>query len=257
MNVYAMHRREILLSLAGFLSTFILMLFIGLAGPNVVKLDLLKASEIFEKDQITNISVQQSLLVSGPFIVNVPEMSSFSNRICLWITFFIKGDPDTGAFQKQFTITINIRGKINGNNSGEAILIDSDAGRHHHLNCNGNLCEPIQVMHLEYLKYSNYEIEMKFKDLEHFNSKNPITDIDFTFQSINPSFTSLTIWFRFIFLVLTFIITVCLSPFFSTKLILINNFSFDQLLNSVGLLIPCFDIISLIGPWNKNGQLIC
>lgn len=211
MNAYALHKREIFLSLAGFLSGFILMLFIGLAGPSVVKLNILKASQIFEKDRITNATVQHNLLISGPFVVNVPEVSSFSNRICLWITFFIKGDPDTGAFQKQFTVIVNIRGKVN--NKTEEILVAGDEGtrRFHHLNCNGNSCEPIQVVHLEYLRYSNYEIEIRFKDLEHFNSKNPMTDIDFTFQSVNPSFTSLTIWFRFIFLVLTFIITVSSS----------------------------------------------
>ncbi|XP_053201967.1 transmembrane protein 181-like [Panonychus citri] len=228
MNIYAIHKREILLSLAGFLSCFILLLFIGLAGPNVTKLDTLKASQIFEKDKV-NKTVQQNLLVSGPFRISVPEMSTYSGYICLWITFYIKGEPDSGAFQKRFTITINIEGKstINNNNHHRkdtgsmgfggtndtlpmvnTILeesFDSGGGRYHHLDCNGNSCDPIQALHLEYLEYSDYTITIRFADLEHFNKKNPITDIHFTFQSINPSFTSLTIWFRFIFLVIAFI----------------------------------------------------
>uniref|UniRef100_T1KD39 Uncharacterized protein n=1 Tax=Tetranychus urticae TaxID=32264 RepID=T1KD39_TETUR len=210
MNIYAIHKREILLSLAGFLSGFILLLFIGLAGPNVTKLDTLKASQIFEKDKITNKTVQQNLLVSGPFKITVPEMSTYSGYICLWITFYIKGEPDSGAFQRRFTIAINIEGKRSNNETSNPILeesFDTDGGHYHHLDCNGNSCEPIQALHLEYLEYSDYSIEIRFADLEHFNQKNPITDIHFTFQSINPSFTSLTIWFRFIFLVIAFIIS--------------------------------------------------
>lgn len=211
MNIYAIHKREILLSLAGFLSGFILLLFIGLAGPNVTKLDTLKASQIFEKDKIINKTVQQNLLVSGPFKITVPEMSTYSGYICLWITFYIKGEPDSGAFQRRFTIAINIEGKRSNNETSNPILeesFDTDGGHYHHLDCNGNSCEPIQALHLEYLEYSDYSIEIRFADLEHFNQKNPITDIHFTFQSINPSFTSLTIWFRFIFLVIAFIISV-------------------------------------------------
>lgn len=220
MNIYALHKREILLSLAGFLSTFILLLFIGLAGPSAIKLDVLEASRIFEKNSISNVTVQKSLLISGPFKVKVPEMSSFSDRLCLWITFFIKGERDSGAFQKQFTITINIRGKVD-NETSEVLhnpspfVSSRGVSRHHHLNCIENSCEPIQALHLEYIDYTNYEIEIRFSELEHFNQKNPITDIQFTFQSVNPSFTSLTIWFRFIFLVITFSISVSDSTFSS------------------------------------------
>ena len=211
MNLYVMHKREVLLTLIGFLSGFILFVFIGLAGPNTTKLDKLTAIGIFKKDEINNTSVQQNLLTSGPFLFTIPRISSYSAHLCLWITFFIEGNEDSVSFQKRFLIAIKIKGIAN--NQTFSILeenFEQNKAQFHHLICDENRCEPIKALHLENFEYSKYEIEIRFDNLQHFNSKNHITNIHFTFQYINPFFTTLTIWFRFIFLMITFIVTVSL-----------------------------------------------
>lgn len=81
-------------------------------------------------------------------------------------------------------------------------------GRLHHLYCSVKRCDPVQVLHLEFLEYSSYEFEIVFKDLDSVQRKYDISDIKFTFQSINTAFTTLTIWFRFVFLAVAFVITV-------------------------------------------------
>jgi len=111
-----------------------------------------------------------------------------------------------------FIVALNIRG-IEDEKTGKAVRILNEnlelgGGRLHHLYCSVKRCDPIQTFHLEFLEYQSYEFEVTFKELESVHAKYVISDIKFTFQSINTSFTTLTIWFRFVFLVVSFLITV-------------------------------------------------
>ena len=111
-----------------------------------------------------------------------------------------------------FIVALNIMG-IEDEKTGKSVRILNEnlelgGGRLHHLYCSVKRCDPIQTFHLEFLEYQSYEFEVTFKDLESVHEKYVISDIKFTFQSINTSFTTLTIWFRFVFLVVSFLITV-------------------------------------------------
>ena len=213
MHLYGMHKREIFLALAGFLSTFVLLLFIGLAGPNVTKLDVIKASDIFKNDNI-NSSVANRLLSNGPFLVYTPAMSTYSQHLCLYATFYLKNEESSETFNKEFIVALKIEGTDTSGKSGKGVIILDEelslgGGRTHHLYCSDKRCDPIQVFHLEFLEYQTYGFEVSFKGLESIHEKYAITDIRFTFQSINSSFTTLTIWFRFLFLAGAFAFTVC------------------------------------------------
>lgn len=211
MHIYAMHKREILLTLAGFLSTFILLLFIGLAGPNVTKLDVTQASEIFKANNI-NSSISSNLLFKGPFVLITPSMSTYSQHLCLYVTFFLKNEESTETFHKDFTVALKIKGIVDEKGSKSLTILSEDiklgGGRTHHLYCSVRRCDPIQTFHLEFLEFQSYEFYVTFDGLESVHEKYIIGDIRFTFQSINTSFTTLCIWFRFVFLVVSFIITV-------------------------------------------------
>lgn len=211
MHLYAMHKREILLTLAGYLSTFILLLFIGLAGPNVTKLDVTQASEIFKSNNI-NASVGSNILFKGPFVLITPSMSTYSQHLCLYITFYLKNEEASETFHKDFIVALKIKGIEDEKKSKSIDILSEDlelsGGRVHHLYCSIKRCDPIQTLHLEFLEYSSYEFEVTFKGLESVHEKYIIGDIRFTFQSINTSFTTLTIWFRFVFLAVAFVITV-------------------------------------------------
>lgn len=209
MHLYGMHKREIFLALAGFLSTFVLLLFIGLAGPNVTKLDIDKASDIFKKNNI-NSSLATNLLSKGPFKLFTPTMSTYSQHLCLYITFYLRNEESSETFNKEFIVALKMEG-IKFEGKGVIILdeeLDLGGGRSHHLFCSDKRCDPIQVFHLEFLEYQSYGFTVSFKGLESIHEKYEITDIRFTFQSINSSFTTLTIWFRFLFLAGAFTFTV-------------------------------------------------
>lgn len=211
MHLYAMHKREILLALAGFLSTFILLLFIGLAGPNVTKLDVTQASEIFKNNQI-NSTAGSELLFKGPFVLITPSMSTYSQHLCLYVTFYLKNEEASETFHKDFVVALKIKGIEDEKTSKSVEILNEDlelgGGRLHHLYCSVKRCDPVQTFHLEFLEYQSYQFEVTFRELESVHAKYVISDIRFTFQSINTSFTNLSIWFRFLFLAVAFLIMV-------------------------------------------------
>lgn len=216
MHLYVMHKREVLVTLAAFVCSFILLLFIGLAGPNVTKLDAAKASDIFRTDGINETTASQ-LLQRGPFSIFTPAMSTYSQHLSLYVTFFLKNEEAAETFNTEFVIALRIEGITDTSHSDKVrteILnedISMDGGRVHHLFCSVRKCNPIQVFHLEFLEYQHYNFEVTFRKLESVHKKYGIEDIRFSFQSINSSFTTLTIWFKFVFLVSAFTVTVSRS----------------------------------------------
>ena len=200
MYLYVMHKREILLSLLALLSTYILLLFIGFAGPNVYKTNKITATQIFTESQINSSYVSQ-LMSSGPFVVTTPSLNTYSQQLCLYLTFHLKNEEASEAFHKEIGVDIQLDGVDNSNNN---ISIISNGRLSYQIYCGGRECEPIQVLHLTYIAYNNYRVRITFERLESVNTKYVIEDIIFTFRSINSSFTTLSIWFRFFFLLISF-----------------------------------------------------
>ena len=225
MHIYVMHKREVLLSLAGFICSFILLLFIGLAGPNVTKLQTTKATEM----TTTNGTSPTDLLTTGPFTMIIDSLTTYSQHLYLYIRFYLKNEEVSETFNKHFIIALKINGILSEtvssvirNQSLQAIspqtgvtILNEDinlgGGRIHTLICTGSKCNSIQVFHLEFLEYSSYAFEVNFKELDSVQTKYGISDIKFTFQSTNTSFTTLTIWFRIVFLTTAFFVTVSMS----------------------------------------------
>lgn len=125
----------------------------------------------------------------------------------------MKEEDETEAFHKQFYVSLRIT--ATSDSKEEEILNENQLnldhkqkfGRVHKLVCVSKKCNPVEILHLEYLQYSTYSIYIRFQDLHTINEKYHMKDILFTFQSINSSFTTLTIWFRFFFLVSSFLCT--------------------------------------------------
>ncbi|KAJ6225130.1 hypothetical protein RDWZM_003675 [Blomia tropicalis] len=199
MYVYIMHKREVLLSLMTLLSSYILLLFIGLAGPNVDKVNSIKAQQIFSDSNINKTFIPQ-LLQSGPFILTTASLTSYSQQLSLYISFSLKNEESSEAFHKEFVINV----KLEGIDKDDRNITVANGNLTSSLYCGGRQCEPIRVLRLSYIEYKHYRMNVTFYRLESVNEKYVIDDILFEFRSINDSFTNLSIWVRFIFLLITF-----------------------------------------------------
>uniref|UniRef100_A0A7N6C2P6 Transmembrane protein 181 n=1 Tax=Anabas testudineus TaxID=64144 RepID=A0A7N6C2P6_ANATE len=65
-------------------------------------------------------------------------------------------------------------------------------------------CDEIIVLHLGYLNYTQYQVEVRFNDLENITHE---IKVKFVWKTYNPTFSQVEIWFRFVFVVLTFMVT--------------------------------------------------
>lgn len=109
MYVYVMHKREVLLSLLSLFSVYILLLFIGLAGPNVDKVNTVTAQDIFTESNI-NPNYTSQLLSSGPFILTTPMLTPYAQQLSLHVTFSLKNEESSEAFHKDFDMNIQLDG---------------------------------------------------------------------------------------------------------------------------------------------------
>ncbi|KAH9421443.1 hypothetical protein DERP_010580 [Dermatophagoides pteronyssinus] len=201
MYVYVMHKREVLLSLSALLSAYILLLFIGLAGPNVDKINSVMAKEMIAESNIQENYTAQ-LLSYGPFMMITPALSTYSQQLSLHLTFSLKNEESSEAFHKEFDIMIDLDGVSSTNNK----TLLSRGRLKSSLYCGGRKCEPIRVIRLIEIQYQHYRINLTFDRLQSVNEKYTIDDILFEFRSVNISFTTLSIWFRFFFLMVTFMV---------------------------------------------------
>uniref|UniRef100_A0A4W4END0 Transmembrane protein 181 n=1 Tax=Electrophorus electricus TaxID=8005 RepID=A0A4W4END0_ELEEL len=67
------------------------------------------------------------------------------------------------------------------------------------------LCDEIIIVHLGYLNYTQYKINVTLKDLEGISQN--IQNVTFVVKTYNPTFSQVEIWFRFVFVVITFTVT--------------------------------------------------
>lgn len=126
-------------------------------------------------------------------------------------------------FDTSFEVNVIIKGL----DESKLVILDEHSfkNRTRHLKCKGNVCEDFTIMHLAWLEYSHYQINVNFFGLNHkrynINKLNFYVRLGYYFfmlltfnyflpyqiKTFNPAYTSLEISFRFIFLFFAFIVT--------------------------------------------------
>ncbi|GAB6032821.1 hypothetical protein CHUAL_012023 [Chamberlinius hualienensis] len=203
MRLYTMHKREFFLVFIVFLACFWLFIFIGLAGP-AVTVTVTKYALNLE------FPVNKSQLLTGPLIIQTPTLSTYSQQ--LWITAkILKESNDVETIQMKFYVALTIQGVVDEQNRFPVLTGQNLHNRTRELTCREQVCSEFTVLHLGFLDFSRYIISIQFYGLEPLEQKYPIKDIVFYFRSYNPAFTQIEIWFRFIFVLLTFIVTCWFS----------------------------------------------
>ncbi|XP_039386969.1 transmembrane protein 181 isoform X1 [Mauremys reevesii] len=187
MRLYTLSKRHFVLVFVVFFICFGLTVFIGIAGPSVI--------------ESTAVTATLNNLKMRPFKLNSKPLSTYNQQ--LWLTCMIQLDqPDESSFKTNVTMTVKIRGV---EENGSSSFINKQVyNRTRMLNC-AQKCAEIIVVHLGYLTYTQYEVIVGFEDLNKLMY--PIKNVNFTWKTYNPSFSQVEIWFRFVFVVLTFMVT--------------------------------------------------
>uniref|UniRef100_A0A7M4FJY3 Transmembrane protein 181 n=1 Tax=Crocodylus porosus TaxID=8502 RepID=A0A7M4FJY3_CROPO len=181
MRLYTLSKRHFVLVFVVFFICFGLTIFIGIAGKVFFFFNLF------------------SQLKSYP--LNSQPLSTYNQQ--LWLTCVVELDP---PYESRFKINITLSIKIHGVTKDASTRYKNNQvhNRTRQLSC-ARKCDEIIVAHLGYLNYTQYNILVSFGGLEKLIF--PILSINFTWKTYNPYFSQVEIWFRFVFVVLTFVVT--------------------------------------------------
>ncbi|KAM8791860.1 transmembrane protein 181 [Rhynchonycteris naso] len=185
MRLYTLSKRHFVLVFVVFFVCFGLTVLVGIKGPKVIQ-----TSE-------ANFSLNNSNKLK-PIKVYSNPLSTYNQQ--LWLTCVIElNQSKETSIQTSFPMTVKVDGV--GKDGTIMFIHNKVHNRTRTLTCAGKCAEMI-VAHLGYLNYTQYAVIVGFERL-----KLPIKEVIFTWKTYNPTFSKLEIWFRFVFVVLTFIVT--------------------------------------------------
>ncbi|OXB57727.1 hypothetical protein ASZ78_014853 [Callipepla squamata] len=188
MRLYTLSKRHFVLVFVVFFVCFGLTVFIGIAGPNVIETSVARTD--------LNNSVKLK-----PFNLSSPPLSTYNQQ--LWLTCVVELDQHDVSLKKNVTMTVKVLGVVK---DGSTPYVNNQVHNRTRLLSCAQKCSEIIVAHLGYLNYTQYNIFVSFEDLNKLTYA--IQNITFTWKTYNPTFSQVEIWFRFVFVVLTFMVTV-------------------------------------------------
>uniref|UniRef100_A0A3P9NAN9 Transmembrane protein 181 n=1 Tax=Poecilia reticulata TaxID=8081 RepID=A0A3P9NAN9_POERE len=119
-----------------------------------------------------------------------PTLTTYNQQ--LWLTL--------KDFKQNFEINLDLKGT---KQDASVLHIKSVQQKSRMLHC-GQKCDEIIVLHLGYLNYTRYQVSVSFQGLENISYE---IKVRFVWKMYNPIFSQVEIWFRFVFVVLTFMVT--------------------------------------------------
>lgn len=190
MRLYTLSKRHFVLVFVLFLVCFGLTVFIGVAGPKV----------IFEQEHNGDqLIVKNGTIQSGPFNLVSTPLTTYNQQ--LWLTCVMQVDHSSMKdFNQDFEIFVELKGVMT---DASVMHINNVQQKSRTLHC-GAKCDEIIVLHLGYLNYTQYQVLVSFKGLENITYG---IRVSFLWKTYNATFSQVEIWFRFVFVVLTFMVT--------------------------------------------------
>nr|XP_058962507.1 transmembrane protein 181-like isoform X2 [Pocillopora verrucosa] len=217
MRLYTLTKRQFVLVFVSFFVAFFLTVIIGIAGPRII---------VEHTQSASNLHVPSGKLSTGPFQI------------------------DTGAsFSDSFHLSVKIYGRAK--DSSYHLIAETPFNRTRQLQCQKE-CNPLVILHLGYLDYPSYVATVNFHGLQ-FPKGIDIRDIDFVLKHYSADFSQVEIWFRFVFLVLTFMVTCMFAH--SLRRFPLREWSIEQKWMSLLLPLlllyndPLFPLNFLVNSW--------
>eukprot|EP00075_Anas_platyrhynchos_P020960 XP_027310213.1 transmembrane protein 181 [Anas platyrhynchos] len=181
MRLYTLSKRHFVLVFVVFFICFGLTVFIGIAGPNVIETSVARTD------------------LNNSLKVRTDNLFEFHTSTCNnSLTFY---SLITVSLKRNVTMTVKVLGVVK---DGSTPYVNNQVHNRTRLLSCAQKCSEIIVAHLGYLNYTQYNIFVSFEDL---NKLTYAKNITFTWKTYNPTFSQVEIWFRFVFVVLTFMVT--------------------------------------------------
>lgn len=126
-------------------------------------------------------SSQEEFLANGPFVIQTRLLGSYSRQFWLFAKYQIENTESElchlvdnaynlpNISDEIFDTTFQVNVIIKGLDDSKLVVLDeySSVNRTRHLKCKGNICEDFTIMHLAWLEYSHYQLNVNFFGLNH------------------------------------------------------------------------------------------
>lgn len=240
MRLYTLTKRQFVLVFVAFFVAFFLTVIIGIAGPPIITEHTLQASEISESE---------AKLTTGPFRIDTGILSTFNQQLWILCQIKLNGTKPGTALIQRFHLSVKLLGRAK--DSSYHLIGTNAYNRTRELNCNKE-CKPLVILHLGYIDYPSYVAVVRFHNLN-LPKGIQISDVDFQLKYYNADFTQVEIWFRFVFLVLTFMVTCMFAH--SLRRFPLHEWSIEQKWMSLLLPLlllyndPLFPLNFLVDSW--------
>jgi len=188
MNLYSMSAVGFIVTFFAFLVAFVICIIIGLFGPKVLS--------TLTPEPATGLSQEGSV-----WTATVQGLSKLNQQFLLTST--IDNDENQlHGIDKQVEFNISMSGRHGTNQNWEPIVSKTHK---HHVVCyeNKTSCNTVLLVHEPYINYYGYQFNVSILSPDTF-----IGNVTFTFSYMNDDFTLFELWFRFVFLIITFAMIV-------------------------------------------------
>uniref|UniRef100_A0A3P9CP48 Transmembrane protein 181 n=1 Tax=Maylandia zebra TaxID=106582 RepID=A0A3P9CP48_9CICH len=132
------------------------------------------------------------MMTTGPFHLVSSPLTTYNQQ--LWLTCVMQAE-NSKSKRPQIEL-FTLKGVMQ---DASVMHINNGRIKSRMLHCAAN-CDEIIVLHLGYLNYTQYQVMVSFKGLENIT-------YDIKWKTYNSTFSQVEIWFRFVFVVLTFMVT--------------------------------------------------
>uniref|UniRef100_A0A3Q4HRG3 Transmembrane protein 181 n=1 Tax=Neolamprologus brichardi TaxID=32507 RepID=A0A3Q4HRG3_NEOBR len=133
-------------------------------------------------------------ITTGPFHLVSSPLTTYNQQ--LWLTCVMQAE---NSFKQPFEINVELKGVMQ---DASVMHINNGRIKSRMLHCAAaQNCDEIIVLHLGYLNYTQYQVMVSFKGLENITYD---IKVKFVWKTYNSTFSQVEIWFRFVFVVLTF-----------------------------------------------------
>eukprot|EP01088_Endostelium_zonatum_P008447 TRINITY_DN2134_c0_g1_i1.p1 TRINITY_DN2134_c0_g1~~TRINITY_DN2134_c0_g1_i1.p1 ORF type:complete len:568 (+),score=139.17 TRINITY_DN2134_c0_g1_i1:150-1853(+) len=203
MQLQSMSKRGFVLVFGCFVLLFLLSVIIGAAGP-----------QVWTEKRLSTTGCVNNVTRFDPVTCTGVDLTQNS-------TFWIAGVHHIDKLNQQLTVTVNIKNKVyqkesiteNINftvttraraNSQDWVTLTHDELANREAVCSQyyEFCDPITLATIPFIKYDAYQFNISIIHAP----TDVISDIFVTFTYVQQSFTFFELWFRFVFLIDTFII---------------------------------------------------
>ncbi|RXN08225.1 transmembrane protein 181 isoform X1 [Labeo rohita] len=191
MRLYTLSKRHFVLVFVVFFFCFGVSTLIGVSGPKIIS-----------ENYCNGLSISNDGSKTGPFDLRSQPLSNYNQQ--LWLTCIIQLE-DNNLSSVEFGMNVELQGVMQ--DASVMRISDNVHNKNRSLHCAAHqqACDEIIVLHLGYLNYTQYKINVSFTNLQD-RLKN-IKNVTFVFKMYNATFSQVEIWFRFVFVVMTFIVT--------------------------------------------------